>query len=212
LCAFVGLFTCGVGAFVGLILGVIALRRAAGHVAAGGRRWPAVVGIGASVISIIVSILLILAGRWLYLAEMENSSSKILRDMAVSTVQEAQDHGGRLPAVEAWDRELIAAGHTTEYSLHDPIEGGEGRSYAMNRFLSGKKLGDVHSPARTVLFFECVCGTPPAAGPESLPAHPRHPHGYLVAFCDGHVRSVPEGRLGDLVWELGGQGELDQRH
>jgi prepilin-type processing-associated H-X9-DG protein len=86
-----------------------------------------------------------------------------------------------------------------------------GRAVAMNSALRipgqtdepSMALADVLEPSRTVLFFECRLGAPPAGGQELLPERPRYADRYVIAFCDGHVESVRPEDVDNLVWDGG---------
>jgi len=148
-----------------------------------------------------MAVFLILTVLWLIRLAEESTCSCTLQQLAKGMIGDADRRSGRVPPVETWQQESIENGHTTEDSLHDPAEAGPGRCYAMNRFLSGTSLGHIRLRDRTVLLFDCIPGSPPAGGPELLPSGPRHPDGYGIAFCDGHVAFVPKERLGELIWD-----------
>jgi len=57
-------------------------------------------------------------------------------------------------------------------------------SYAMNRSLSGAKVGDIRDPAGTILFFEVDESGRPEA---------RHKGGMNCGFVDGHVKRLKGG-------------------
>jgi prepilin-type processing-associated H-X9-DG protein len=83
--------------------------------------------------------------------------------------------------------------------MTDPGDDKGGRAYAMNAALNGSiAYPDV---GRTVLFFECRPGAPPAGGPDLLPDKPRHAGRYVIGFLDGHVESVAPEEVRRLIWQ-----------
>jgi prepilin-type processing-associated H-X9-DG protein len=201
ICGLVGFCTAGVGGLVGLVLGIVALAKRGGA----GRKDHrlAIEGIVVSGASLIVSALVILAVWWAFQEANASSCSCNVQQLAQGLVGYAVKHDGRLPTAETWERELLCDRPTAEPGLRDPAESAPGRCYAMNRFVCGRLLGDIPQRNRTVLLFDCAAGSPPAGGPELLPAKPRHPGGHIIAFCDGHADNVPPEKLGELVWDPG---------
>lgn len=82
----------------------------------------------------------------------------------------------------------------------DPRRPEDGRIVAINASLDGIKFSEVAAPSRTVLFFECAAGAPPAGGPDTLPPKPRFGRGHYIGFCDGHVELIEKEELGRLIW------------
>ena len=64
----------------------------------------------------------------------------------------------------------------------------------------GKKVDELTDAENTVLFFEADSGSPLAGGPELLPNTPRFFDGYLIAFADGTVATVPPSEIRFLIW------------
>jgi len=116
------------------------------------------------------------------------------------------------PPPQRWVDELRPHAESDfDQLLAAPGEPDAGRAVAMNATLCipgqtdepSLALTDLLEPARTVLFFECRPRAPPAGGPELLPEKPRYASRYVIAFCDGHVESVPPENIDNLVWDGG---------
>ena len=111
-----------------------------------------------------------------------------------------------LPPADTWPEAIVpylGGDLSTRETLRSPHDPDAGRAYAMNAQLAGMEIDDVDDKA--VLFFEAEFGSPPAGGPELLPAKPRGPDGYVIAFADGHVLTVPKDEIGQLIWTLDDQ-------
>ena len=121
----------------------------------------------------------------------------VLKQLAAATRAYDVQQGQGLPPVEDWVAVLdgYAGGISALVSSPDGV-----RTYAMNRALDGRRIEDVAAPALTVLFFEAEPGSPPAGGPELLPATPGFVEGYVIVFVDGHADNVPRKRIASLAW------------
>ena len=70
----------------------------------------------------------------------------------------------------------------------------------MNIYVDQVRLETLRAPTSTVLFFEVDFDSPLAGGPELLPKTPRFFDGYLIAFADGTVATVPPSEIRFLTW------------
>ena len=52
-----------------------------------------------------------------------------------------------------------------------------------------------------MLFFEADSGSPLAGGPDLLPNAPQFSDGYLIAFADGTIATVPPSEIRFLIWQ-----------
>lgn len=212
----VGLFTVGVGAIIGLGLGIVSLvriARSAGRLVGRGR---AIIGIVLSVASL--AALVPLAIYAFDLADSTAATSDIY-DLCRFARAYAGHHGGELPPRDTWPQEFatflrdlpkdapmyfVADGLPGQ--ILDPGDPKKGRAYAMNG-APGLNLNRLAEPERTVLFFECEFGSSPSGGKELLPRTPRHVGKYLVGFCDGHMDLVPPEKINGLIWEPKAEGQ-----
>ena len=117
----------------------------------------------------------------------------------------AAERNAVFPAADTWPRDLAPYLGDDDELLRSPHNPDAGRAYAMNAQLDGRSQDDGRHYSRTVLFFEAEFGSPPAGGPELLPAEPRGPGGYVIGFADGAVMLVPKHEVRDLIWNLDDQ-------
>ena len=113
----------------------------------------------------------------------------------------AAENRGLLP-VATWpdafrEQKYIA----DEPVLLDPGNRETGRMFAMNAALRDAVISSTPDNSRTVLFFECSPGAPPAGGRELLPAAPRYKGKYLIGFVNCHVDWIEPDDLDRLIWD-----------
>ncbi len=200
-----GFCTAGLTGLIGFVLAIVALLR---KPSGGGP----VRGHGLAVAGLCVSGVSLLAGPVLAalaasvaipslsaakLTAHNARSMMVLRQLAAATRAFDAQHDQGLPPVDDWVAVLddYAGGIATLVSSPGGV-----RTFAMNRALDGRRIEDVVAPALTVLFFEAEPGSPPAGGPELLPARPAFIEGYAIVFVDGHADNVPRTRIARLAW------------
>ena len=203
LLGFLGFCTVGVSGLIGFVLGltaVIRIPRSEGRV---GGYGVAVAGLSVSAVSMIAGPVLTLlvasiAAPSLAGARQTAQNAKslmVLRELAAVTRTYVHQDGRTLPPGDEWVAVLGGYAGLTALITPDgePI-------YAMNRNVGGRRIEDIASPSRTVLFFEVERGSPPAGGPELLPARPAFIEGYAIVFVDGHTENVRRDRVAGLIW------------
>ena len=205
-----GFCTFGLGGLIGVILGIVALvsiNKSAGRL---GGQGLAIGGIVVSFAGLIVGLLFlgtILLGIFLPAigaprqAAMNAMSMSSLRQVSVAAASYASDYNDYLPRSSDWVDLLDAYVEDADALVSLPRSPEQGRAYAMNRLLDGLRYADVSDPAHTVLFYEAQFGSPLAGGSELLPAQPRHQHGYVIVFVDGHIENVIPEALDSLAWQ-----------
>jgi type II secretory pathway pseudopilin PulG len=191
----------GITAVVGLILGIVALVKIRGS--QGQLR-----GSGLAVAGIVVSLLIILSVLGLLVFGIQ-SSMQMARNMSaqanarqinLAAIGYATENNDNLPPGDSWDQVLVSKGYLEQGKVFQyPPD--TGRGFAMNSKLAGMNISQIGYRSRTVLFFECVPGSPPSGGPELLPAKPRNSGKYVIAFVDGSVQPVLPEEVGQLRWE-----------
>jgi prepilin-type processing-associated H-X9-DG protein len=203
-CGIGGLCTLGLGSLVGIILGALALSKIGKSAGAIGGKGLAVAGLVVSAISIlmipvIAMLIAILMPALFGAMDMAKGVASVsnLSLLTKGTQEYAAAHRQQFPPVENWDHTLLESGLISRDVLTDPSDPPGTRSYAMNSALAGATTA---VKPGTVLFFECVPGSPPSGGKELLPPKPRHARGYVIGFCDGHVDSVPPEKVSQLIW------------
>lgn len=204
--AICGIFTCGLTAIVGLILGIVGLVAIKKNAQQLKGRGLAIAGIVVSAISIIVipfiAIIMALLMPALTRVQMQGKRMVSLnnaRQICLAMHLYYDDNDGRFPPADNWPaalKEYIG----NEKILESPFAPHTGRAYAMNANLEGRKIRDIKQPHRTVLIFEVEPGSPPAGGRELLPERPRGRRGYVIGFLDGHTELVRPEKLDDLIW------------
>lgn len=206
-----GLFTCGLTAIIGLILGIVALCAISKRTDQLKGKPIAIAGIVVSVVSIIfvlfTSFLMALLMPALVRARAQARTAVSMnhaRQICLAMMMYCEENEGRLPPVDDWTAAL-APYVGDKNILESPFAPHTGLAWAMNRHLDGRKLNDIGQPAGIVLIFEARTGGPPAGGRELLPHRPRGRRGYVIGFLDAHVELVPPQRLQDLIWIPGEQ-------
>lgn len=199
-----GFCTAGVTGLIGFVMGlmaVIRIPRSEGRVAGYG---VAVAGLSVSALSMIAGPLLTLLVASVAVPSLaaarqaahNANSMMVLRELAAVTRTYVHQDDRPLPPGDEWVDVLggYAAGIAAIITRDgEPI-------YAMNRNVGGRRIQDIATPSRTVLFFEVEPGSPPQGGPELLPARPAFIEGYAIVFVDGHTENVRRERVAGLVW------------
>ena len=206
-CGIVGPCTLGLCSIIGVILGIVGIVKIGGSASALRGRGLAIAGIVVSgvgililpILAMLVAIMLpavVSARDTAYMA----SSTNNVKQLCQVALQYAASNGEKLPPVDTWPEVFQQQLGIPPEVMTDPGDREGGRAYAMNAALAGGTLFAPDS-ARTVLFFECASGSPPAGGPELLPDKPRHAGRYVIGFLDGHVEAVPPDRVRSYIWE-----------
>jgi hypothetical protein len=123
--------------------------------------------------------------------------------LADAAMRFAADHGGRLPEGRDFPHALAPYLAGPEGA---PERGGragqapEGREFAMNAAVAGRRIADLPDAGRTVLFFETNLPARIVCGRDRL----RTPEGaddvYIVGMADGTVEAVAAQRIDELIW------------
>ncbi len=199
-----GFCTAGITGLIGFVMGltaVIRIPRSEGRV---GGYGVAVAGLSVSAVSMIAGPLLTLLAVSIAAPSLAGArqtahnakSMMVLRELAAVTRSYVHEYGSTLPPGDEWVAVLgdYAGGITTLVTPDgEPI-------YAMNRNVGGRRIDDIATPSRTVLFFEVEHGSPSEGGPELLPARPAFIEGYAIVFVDGHTGNVRREKVAGLIW------------
>jgi prepilin-type processing-associated H-X9-DG protein len=192
----------GLGSIMGIILGIVGLVKIGKSAGAKGGLGLAIAGIvvsaaGLLVLPLLVAILLPAVFGALDTAKSAQSMNNV-RQLCTAAHKYAASHRQQLPPADSWPQVLQEQMGFPAAVMTDPGDDKGGRAYAMNAALDGKGVAE---NGRTVLFFECLPGAPPAGGPELLPDKPRHAGRYVIGFLDGHVESVAPEEVRRLIWQ-----------
>jgi hypothetical protein len=209
-----GLFTCGLTAIIGLILGIVALCAISKRTDQLKGKPLAIAGIVVSAVSMIfvlfTAFLMALLMPALARARMQARTAVSMnhaRQICIAMMMYCDENDGRFPPVNNWP--VVLAPYLNDTTiLESPFAPPHtGRAWAMNRHLNGRSVRDIKQPARTVLIFEIEPGGPLAGGRELLPHRPRGRRGYVIGFLDGHSEIVPPDKVRDLIWIPGPQNQ-----
>jgi len=206
-CGIIGPLTVGLASIVAVILGIVGLVKISKSQGALGGKGMAIAGIvlgglfflALPFIAIAAAIIAPAVIRARGTAQSRMSMNN-LRQLSTAAQTYAVERDGALPSPDRWPQELEEF-FGSDRVLKDPANPEAGRAYAMNAALGGMRLDGIPERSRTVLFFECEFGGPPSGGPGLLPTPPRHRRGHNIAFCDGHVETVPLEELDTLIWD-----------
>ncbi len=204
-CGILGLFTCGITALVGLILGIISMvkiKNSQGRVRGFG------LAVSGTVVSGVFVLMLPLFAAMLLpaLAKAKQKAQTLqcmnnLKQITLAAHMYADSHGDKFPPAESWCDALQQSG-ATERTLKCVAAARDSRcDYAINRQVAGMQLNQIRSPMNTVLFFESDGGWNASSGAEMVASPLRHNRTTCVGFVDGHVEVVTEQRLNELRWE-----------
>lgn len=198
-----GIFTCGLSAIVGLVLGIIAqikINKSQGRLSGSGLT---IAGICTSVISLAL-VLLILPG--LLLPALARAKQKAMTINCVSNMKQmglamrmySDDHTNQLPAAMAWSDSVSNYVGSTNI-FHCPADFHPGCSYAFNQKLDRQDLKQINPG--TVLLFESTAGWNASGGPEIMDSHRHGRDGCNVVLADGSVQMVRGAQLAKLRWD-----------
>lgn len=199
-----GIFTCGLSAIAGLILGIVSLRaigKSQGRLKGTGL---AIAGIGVSGTTLLTMLIMIAMTIPASITLVRNESMTAMsinnaKDISLAMLIYCDENDGNFPPVGNWPDALKPYIRNVK-RLTSPFAPEAGRIWAINENLDGRKRHDIKQPHRTVLIFEARPTSPPAGGPESLPEGPQSRRGYVIGFLDCHVKCVPPDRLDELIW------------
>lgn len=200
-----GLFSCGITALVGLVLGIVALvkiKNSQGRLSGNGL---AIAGIAVSALFLLM--LPIYAALMLpALAKAKEKAQTIncvnnVKQLCLAAIMYANDHNDTLPPGATWcDAIQTQVGSVKVFQCPAGAEGNRSH-YAFNARLAGLDLKKITSPGTTVLFFETDGGWNLSGGPELMVKPSRHGGVSVVGFADGHVEQVSDSRLNNLRWD-----------
>lgn len=198
-----GLFTCGITALVGLVLGLIALvkvNRSGGQLSG---RGLAIAGICTSALFLLMvpmyaAMLLPALARAKSKAQSINCMNNV-KQLSLGVMMYANAHGDKFPPADQWCDSISAQVSPTVFRCPGDSQGSRS-DYAFNQKLSELPMSKVTNPSRTVLIFESDGGWNQQGGRELVLKHSRHAGRIIVGFADGHVEVVSSSQLDGFVW------------
>jgi len=205
-----GLFTCGLTALVGLILGIIALvkiKHSRGALGGNGLAW------GGTIVSgVLVLLIPMMAAMMLPALAAAHKKAQLIncvnneKQLAIAVRIYTGNHGDHFPPAATWC-DAIKPEVGTDNAFKCPAVNtvtmdastvGKHCDYAFNAKLDGLDASTVNP--KTVLLFEGDAGWNGHGGPELIPVPLRH-HELVVALADGSVQMVKPADLATLRWD-----------
>jgi len=198
-----GLFTCGVTAVIGVVLGIIALVQISRSKGQLGGEVVAIVGLSlagmlAVVLPITAAILYPVFARAREAAKTQICLANE-HQLALAAISYANQHDGMLPPADKWSDAIVRYVKSRD-AFVCPNARDRNCGYGFNKALGSRKLQSVRDPAGTVLIFESNLGWNGSGGRESPVPQPRHMQADNFAFADGHSRKCPRAGSGQLNW------------
>ena len=198
-----GVFTCGITALFGLILGAVAMTQIK-------RNHGRLSGSGFALAGIIVSGICLLMMPFfaaLMLPALASAKQKAqtincvnnLKQLSIAVRMYSADHKNQFPPAATWCDAIRSYAGSEKIFQCPAGDAGKRCHYAFNAKLDGLDAGKV-SPD-TVLFFETEGGWNVGGGPELMLKQPRHRRVFVFAFADGHVEQSTGSRLDALRWD-----------
>jgi len=196
-----GMFTCGLTALVGLILGIVALVKVKGSKGALKGDGLALAGIIVSAIFLLMlpvfaAMLLPALAAAKQRAETINCVNNE-KQLALAIKIYAGDNNDHFPPAATWC-DAIGAGSGKIFKC--PGANPDSRcDYAFNSKLDGMDESKVNP--QTVMIFESDGGWNANGGPELMIGKPRHENIFVVALADGSVWQLRQSQLETLRWD-----------
>lgn len=203
-CGILGIFTCGITALVGLILGIVALVKINNSQGRLSGRGFAIAGVVVS--SVLFLLLPIFAAMLLpALAKARVRAQTVqcvnnARQLCLAVRMYSIDHKDTFPSAERWcDAITNAVGSPKVFQCSaDP---GSRCAFAFNAKLGDKKEGEVNP--QTVMIFESNAGWNASGDVGQLEPHKHSDsrHIVIIGLADGSVQQVKQAELGSLRWD-----------
>jgi prepilin-type processing-associated H-X9-DG protein len=198
-----GMFTCGLAALFGLILGIVAMVKVSNS--RGALKGGGIALAGVIVSGIFLFMLPIFAAMLLpALAAAKQKAQEINcinneKQLALAVRIYSSDHKDHFPPAATW---CDAINPTVGPGKIFKCPAGNSNSrcdYAFNVKLDG--LDESKIDPHTVMIFESDGGWNANGGPELMIGQPRHARMFVVAFADGSVEQLQEAQLNTLRWD-----------
>ena len=205
----IGIFTCGLTALIGLILGIVAMRqvrKSHGTIGGGG------IALAGTIVSAVFLLFVIPLGAALFLPALSVAKQRALTIQCVNNLKQlslaariyAGENNDHFPAATNWCDALKQYVGSDKVYKCAAANAADRCDYAYNSQVAGLDPKNIDS--QTVLFFESKDGWNRNGGPGTILSQPRHRSRarqqiIVVAFADGHVEEVTLNRISLLRWE-----------
>jgi len=200
-----GLFTCGITAFLGLIFGIVGLMKikgSGGTLSGGGMAIAGIVISGVFLLLMpfisLAMLLPVLAGAHERARTINCVSNE--KQLALAVQIYSGDNANHFPPAATWCDAIktnVGSGNVFKCPAANPADQCD---YAFNAALGGMDEGNINP--HTVMIFESDAGWNGNGGAELMVTPARHLHGriYVVAFADGSVQEIRQSQLNTLRW------------
>lgn len=197
-----GLFSCGITALFGLVLGIVALikiKNSQGRLSGNGLAIAGIVVSGVFLLMLPIYAAMLLPA----LAKAKERAQTItcvnnVKQLGLAVRMYAGDNNDQFPSAAKWCDAI-----QTYVQSPKPFQCASDPSlrcaFAYNRKLDGLKVQDIDPQA--VVFFESSSGWNAAGGRELFSAHKHSRTRIVVGLADGSVQQLPRSQLETLRWD-----------
>jgi competence protein ComGC len=197
-----GLFSCGITALFGLILGIIALvkiRNSQGRLSGNGLAIAGIIvsGIFLLMLPLYAAMMLPALAKAKERAQTINCVNNV-KQLGLAVRMYATDNNDQFPSAAKWC-DAIQSYVQSPKPFQCAADPSQRCAFAYNRKLDGLKLDGIDP--QTVLFFESSAGWNAAGGRELFSAHKHSRTRIVVGFADGSVQQLPRSQLETLRWD-----------
>ena len=199
-----GLFTCGITALVGLVLGLVSMsqiKSSNGRLTGGGVALAGTIVSGAFLLMIPLSFAMFLPAfakakdRAFSIACMNN-----VKVLSLEIHSYAGEHNDQLPSATAWCDAIQSKVFSPRMFQCPGGDRNQRCHFAFNEKLSGMELKKI-APDTVMLFETAEGGWNINGGRELVLTHSRHSNRINVVFADGSVQPMTESQLSGLRWD-----------
>jgi hypothetical protein len=200
-----GLFTCGLTALAGLIVGICAMTKVKNSQGTLHGSGIALAGTIVSAVFLIFAPIAILAAMLLpALAAAKQKAQEINcanneKQLALAVRIYSVDHANHFPPATTWCDAIKTAVDSDRFFKCTAANSGSRCDYGFNAKLDGLDEGKINP--QTVELFESDAGWNASGGSELMIGEPRHARTFVVAFADGSVHQLKESDLNTLRWD-----------
>lgn len=198
-----GVFSCGVTALVGLVLGIIAMVKVNGS---GGKLRGFGFALAGTILSGIFLLAIPIYAAMLLpaLAAAKQKAEAITcvnneKFLALAVKMYSDDHTNHFPSSAAWCDDVKTYLRSGNVFKCSGDRSGNCCSYAFNTKLDGVDESKINP--QTVMLFESDNGWNANGGADLLIGKPRHARVVVVTFADGSVHQLREAQLNALRWD-----------
>jgi hypothetical protein len=198
-----GVFTCGITALIGLILGIIAMVKVKNS---GGKLGGNGIALAGTIVSGIFLVMIPIYAAMMLpaLAAAKQKAQSINcvnneKQLALAIRLYSGDNQGQLPSATTWCDAIRTYAGSGKIFKCAATNSGSRCDYAFNAKLGGMDENKIDP--HTVMIFESDGDWNANGGSELMIRKPRHARVFVVAFVDGSVQQLRESQLNTLRWD-----------